>query len=84
MIAPTFILDQTLVNLADPFSCQRDSSFVERDPTLLLHLLDKRLVWRVDTVIASKVIPVNVVGTWKVKSAHEDVCACFKPRTYGS
>ena len=60
MIAPTFILDQTLVNLADEFSCQRDSSCVERDPTLLFHLLDKRLVWRVDTVIAPKVIPVNV------------------------
>ena len=78
MIAQTFILDQALVNLADKYPCQRDSSFIERDPTLLLHLLDKRFVWCVDTVITSKVIPVNVVGPSKVKSANKDVCACFK------
>jgi len=40
---------------------------VERDPTLLLHLFDERLVRCIEAVIASKVIPMNVVGTSKVK-----------------
>jgi len=67
MIALTFILDQALIDLADEFPCQRDPSLVKPDPTLFLHLLDERLVRCIDTVIASKVIPVNVVGTLKVK-----------------
>lgn len=55
-------MEQGLVNLADPFPCQGDSGFIERDPTLLLHLFDERLVWSIDTIIAPKVEPLNVVG----------------------
>jgi len=68
MIGPTFILDHAfVVNLADEFPRQGDSGLIEGDPTLLLHLLDERLVRRIDPIIASKVIPLNVIGTAKGK-----------------
>ena len=67
VIGPTFIMEQGLVNLAYPFPCQGDSGFIKLDPTLLLHLFDERLIRCIDTIVASKVVPLNVVGAAEVK-----------------
>ena len=60
-------MERGLINLADPLPCQGDSGFAEWDPTLLLHFFDERLIRVIDTIIASKVVPLNVIGAVEVK-----------------
>lgn len=49
------------VHASNPDLGQRDLSLVELDATSLLHLLDERL-WSVDSVVASEVVPSDVLG----------------------
>lgn len=49
------------IHASNPDLSQRDLSLVELDATLLLHLLDERLR-SVDSVVASKVVPSDILG----------------------